>query len=693
MSKQTLLENIRNIGIMAHIDAGKTTTTERILYYSGITYKLGEVDDGTAEMDWMEQEKERGITITSAATTCYWKDCRINIIDTPGHVDFTAEVERSLRVLDGSIAIFCGVSGVEPQSETVWRQADRYSIPRISFINKMDRIGSDFFKTVDMIRKRLGATPLPLQIPVGAENLFRGVIDLIRMEAVIWEEETLGATYHKEQIPDELVSIAREYRAQMVETVAEQDDFLMERYLETGGLAEDDIIKGIRIGTLKLNLVPVLCGASFKNKGVQPLLDAVVDFLPSPLDIPPIEGLNPRTGKLEKRQSGIDEPFAALVFKIMADPYIGNLAYFRVYSGNLRSGDIVYNATKDSREKATRLMKIHANKREEIKEVCAGEIVAAAGLKKTTTGDTICAQNRPIILESMTFPEPVVTVAIEPKTKKDQDMLMDVLMKLGQEDPTFTYKVVEETGQTVISGMGELHLEILTDRMLREFKVNANIGKPQVAYKETISKEVDVEEKFDRQVGNKGQYGHVMLSLKPQTRGKGFSFENLTSEDVIPKGFINAIEQGVREALETGILAGYPAIDVKASLIGGSYHEVDSSDLSFKIAASIATRKAAVEAAPVLLEPIMKVEVVIPQEYMGDVISDLNSKRGKIEGMETRSGAQVISAKAPLSEMFGYATDLRSMTQGRGTYTMQFESYMEVPQQVSERLMSRIYRR
>lgn len=693
MSKQILLEKIRNIGIMAHIDAGKTTTTERILYYSGITYKLGEVDDGAAEMDWMEQEKERGITITSAATTCFWRDYRINIIDTPGHVDFTAEVERSLRVLDGSVAIFCGVNGVEPQSETVWRQADRYSIPRISFINKMDRIGSDFFRAVDMIRKRLGATPLPLQIPIGAENLFRGVIDLIRMEAIIWDEETLGATYHKEAIPDELMSITSKYRSQLMETVAEQDDLLMEKYLETGGLAEEDIIKGIRAGTLKLNLVPVLCGASFKNKGVQPLLDAVVDFLPSPLDIPPIEGQNPKTGKMEKRRSSLDEPFAALVFKIMGDPYVGNLAYFRIYSGTLHSGDIVYNATKDSKEKATRLMKIHANKREEVKAVNAGEIAAAAGLKKATTGDTICKQGKPIILEPMIFPEPVVSVAIEPKTKNDQDMLSDVLMKLGQEDPTFSHKVDEETGQTIISGMGELHLEVLTDRMLREFNVKANIGKPQVAYKETITQEASVEEKFVRQTGNRGQYGHVVLTLKPQPRGKGFCFENLTSDGTIPKEFIHAVEQGVREALETGILAGYPAIDVKASLIDGSYHEVDSSDLSFKIAGSIAARKAAKEAMPILLEPIMKVEVVIPKEYMGDVISNLNSKRGKIEGMEIRSGAQVIRAKVPLSEMFGYATDLRSMTQGRGTYTMQFESYAEVPQQISERLLSRIYRR
>jgi elongation factor G len=690
---QIPLEKIRNIGIMAHIDAGKTTTTERILYYSGITYKIGEVDDGAAEMDWMDQEKERGITITSAATTCFWEGYRINIIDTPGHVDFTAEVERSLRVLDGSIAIFCGVNGVEPQSETVWRQADRYFIPRISYINKMDRIGSDYFRAVDMIRTRLGTQPLPLQIPIGTENEFRGVIDLINLEAFVWEEETLGAVYHKEPIPKELIPLAQEYRSNLIETVAEQDDILMEKYLETGGLSEEEIIRGIRIGTLNLKFVPVLCGASFKNKGVQPLLDAVVNFLPSPLDIPPIEGQNPITNKIETRAANISEPFAALVFKIINDSYVGNLAYLRAYSGKIHTGDMVYNATKNSKERVSRLMKIHANKRQEVKDIFAGEIAAATGFKKVSTGDTICKQGHPIILESMRFPEPVVSVAIEPKTKNDQDMLAEVLIKLGQEDPTFRFRVDEETGQTIISGMGELHLEILTERMLREYKVKANVGKPQVAYKETISQMATAEEKFVRQTGNRGQYAHVVLSLKPQIRSKGFLFQNLTSGDKIPKEFIPAIEQGIREALETGVLAGYPVIDIKACLLDGSYHEVDSSDLSFKIAGSIATKKAAMEANPLLLEPIMEVEVVIPEEYMGDVISNLNSKRGKIEGMEARSGAQVVKSKVPLSEMFGYATDLRSMTQGRGTYTMQFNTYDEVPQQISEGLLARIYRR
>jgi len=690
---QTPLEKIRNIGIMAHIDAGKTTTTERILYYSGITYKLGEVDEGSAEMDWMDQEKERGITITSAATTCFWEDHRINIIDTPGHVDFTAEVERSLRVLDGSIGIFCAVNGVEPQSETVWRQADRYCIPRISFINKMDRIGSDFFRAVNMIETRLGTQPLPLQIPVGIENNFKGVVDLIHLEAIIWEEETLGATFHKEPIPEELLPLAQEYRANLIESAAEQADDLMEKYLETGGLNEEEIIRGVRIGTLKLKFVPVLCGASFKNKGVQPLLDAVVNYLPSPLDIPPIEGQNPKTKKVEFRKADMNEPFAALVFKIMNDSFVGHLAYLRVYSGKIHTGAMVYNATKDCKERVSRLMKIHANKRQEVKDIYAGEIVAASGFKRISTGDTICDQSHPIILESMIFPEPVVSVAIEPKTKNDQDMLGEVLMKLGQEDPTFRFKVDEETGQTIMSGMGELHLEILTDRMLREYKVKAKVGKPQVAYKETISEKVTVEEEFVRQAGGRGQYAHVFLTVEPQARGEGFFFQNLTSADKIPKEFVPAAEQGIREALETGILAGYPVIDIKASLVDGSYHEVDSSDLSFKIAGSIAAKKAVMEANPLLLEPIMEVEAVIPEEYMGDVISNLNAKRGKIEGMEIRSGAQVIKAKVPLSEMFGYATDLRSMTQGRGTYSMQFKTYDEVPQQISEGLLARIYRR
>jgi len=693
VSGQFPMERIRNIGIMAHIDAGKTTTTERILYYSGITYKIGEVDEGSTEMDWMDQERERGITITSAATTCFWKEHRINIIDTPGHVDFTAEVERSLRVLDGSIAVFCGVNGVEPQSETVWRQADRYKIPRISFINKMDRIGADYFRAVDMIRTRLGAQPLPIQIPVGSEGSFRGVVDLINLESIIWEEETLGATFHTEPVPEELGQTAREYRSRLVEAAAEQDDGLMEQYLETGGLNNEDIIKGIRMGTLKMKFVPILCGAAFKNKGVQPLLDAVVNFLPSPLDVPPISGPNPKTGKVEKRKSDSREPFAALVFKIMNDAYVGNLAYFRTYSGTIHTGTTVYNATKDCKERISRLLKIHANKRQDIKDVYAGEIAAAAGFKRISTGDTICEQGHPILLESMMFPEPVVSVAIEPRTKNDQDMLNEVLMKLGQEDPTFRFKVDEETGQTIISGMGELHIEILTERMLREFKVNAKIGKPQVAYKETIACQATAEEKFVRQMGARGQFAHVVVMLEPQSRGKGFFFQNLSPSEKIPKEYIPSIEQGIREALDTGILAGYPMIDVKATLLDGSSHEVDSSDLSFKVAGTIAAKKAAMAANPLLLEPVMEVEAVIPEEYMGDVIAHLNAKRGKIEGMEIRSGAQVIKAKVPLSEMFGYATDLRSMTQGRGTYSMQFNTYDEVPQQISEGLLARIYRR
>jgi elongation factor G len=674
------MERIRNIGIMAHIDAGKTTTTERILYYSGITYKIGEVDEGSTEMDWMDQERERGITITSAATTCFWKEHRVNLIDTPGHVDFTAEVERSLRVLDGSIAIFCGVNGVQPQSETVWRQADRYKIPRIAFVNKMDRIGADYFRAVEMIRTRLGAQPLPIQIPVGSEGNFRGVVDLIGLESIIWEEETLGATFHTEPVPEELVQTAREYRSRLMETAAEQDDVLMEKYLETGGLSNEDIIKGIRIGTLKMKFVPVLCGAAFKNKGVQPLLDAVVNFLPSPLDIPPISGPNPKSGKMEKRKSDTREPFAALVFKIMNDAYVGNLAYFRAYSGTIHTGTTIYNATKDCRERISRLLKIHANKRQDIKDVYAGEIAAAAGFKRISTGDTICEQGHPILLESMMFPEPVVSVAIEPRTKNDQDMLDEVLMKLGQEDPTFRFKVDEETGQTIISGMGELHIEILTERMLRE-------------YKETIACQATAEEKFVRQMGQRGQFAHVVVTLEPQSRGKGFFFQNLSPAEKIPKEYIPSIEQGIKEALDTGILAGYPMIDVKATLLDGSSHEVDSSDLSFKVAGAIAAKKAAMEANPLLLEPIMEVEAVVPEEYMGDVIAHLNAKRGKIEGMEIRSGAQVIKAKVPLSEMFGYATDLRSMTQGRGTYSMQFNTYDEVPQQISEGLLARIYRR
>lgn len=687
MPRKYPLEKQRNIGIMAHIDAGKTTTTERILYYTGVNYKIGEVHDGAATMDWMEQEKERGITITSATTQCFWNGYRINIIDTPGHVDFTIEVERSLKVLDGSVAVFCAVGGVEPQSETVWRQADKYHVPRIAFVNKMDRVGSDFFRVVEMMKERLGARPLPIQLPLGAEDTFEGVIDLVKMKAVVWKGDQLGAKYEYTDIPSDLLEQAEEYRQALIETVCEADEALMEKYFEGEELTEEEIKAAIRKGTINLLFNPVLCGSSFKNKGVQTLLDAVVDYLPSPIDVPPIKGINPRTNQEEIRESKDEAPFSALAFKIMADPYMGQLTYFRVYSGMLESGSYVLNSTKDKKERVGRLLKMHANKREEIKEIYAGDICATVGLKFTTTGDTLCSEDAPIVLESMEFPEPVISVAIEPKTKADQEKLSSALNKLAQEDPSFKVKVDEETGQTIISGMGELHLEIIVDRLVREYKVEANVGNPQVAYRETIKKKVTQEGKYIKQSGGRGQYGHVWLEVEPLEAGKGFEFVNKIVGGTIPKEYIPAVEKGVREAMESGVLAGYPVVDVKVTLFDGSYHEVDSSEMAFKIAASICFKDAVRKANPVLLEPIMKVEVVVPDEYMGDVMGDLSSRRGRIEGMEARGSAQVIKCKVPLKEMFGYATALRSLTQGRATYTMLFDHYEEVPANIAEEII------
>ncbi len=683
------IERIRNIGLMAHIDAGKTTTTERILYYTGKTYKIGEVHEGTATMDWMEQEKERGITITSAATTCFWKNHRINIIDTPGHVDFTIEVERSLRVLDGAITVLCAVGGVEPQTETVWRQADKYHVPRIVFVNKMDRVGADFFGAVDMIEERLGAKPLVLQLPIGAEADFVGVVDLVEMNAIVWEEETLGAKYHYEEIPGNLKDMAAEYREKMIEALADVDENIMEKYLEGEEITTEEIKAAIRKGTISLQIFPVLCGSAFKNKGVQPLLDAVVDYLPSPIDLPPVKGINPETGEEEERRPSEDEPFCALAFKVMVDPFVGQLVYFRVYSGKMKSGDTVLNTRRGKKERIGRLLRMHANKREEITEVKAGDIAAAVGLKDVITGDTICDVKHPIVLEAMEFPEPVISVAIEPKTKADQDKLGNALSKLAQEDPSFRVRFDEETGQTLISGMGELHLEIIVDRLRREFKVDANVGKPHVAYKETIRKPAKAEGKYIKQTGGRGQYGHVVLEIEPLEPGGGFVFEDRIVGGVVPREFIPSVEKGVREAMETGVLAGYPMVDVKVKLVDGSYHEVDSSDMAFKIAASMAFKEAASKAKPVLLEPIMKVEVIVPEEYMGEVIGDLNSRRGKIQSIGERKNAKVIDALVPLAEMFGYATVLRSLTQGRGTFTMQFSHYEEVPPNIAQEIIGK----
>jgi len=683
------IEKTRNIGIMAHIDAGKTTTTERILFYTGVLHRMGEVHDGAATMDWMEQEKERGITITSAATTCFWRDHRINIIDTPGHVDFTVEVERSLRVLDGAIALFCSVGGVEPQSETVWRQADKYSIPRIAFVNKMDRIGADFFNAVQMMKERLGTNAVPIQLPIGQGDMFAGVVDLITMKARMYNESTLGTTYEDFDIPSDLEKMAREYRTKMLEAVADVDDTLLEKYLEGKEITEQEIIPALRKATIDVTIVPVLCGSAFKNKGIQRLLDAVVDFLPSPYDIGEVWGHHPNMKDHVSRKVSDDEQFSALAFKIMTDPYVGKLTYFRVYSGMLEAGSYVYNSTRDRKERIAKILRMHANHREDVDAAYTGDIVAAVGLKGTKTGDTLCTEDDPIILEKMEFPEPVISVAVEPKTKADQEKLGEALNKLADEDPTFRISMNEETGQTIISGMGELHLEILVERMKREFHVEANVGRPQVAYKETIRKVVEQEGRFIRQSGGRGQYGHVWIELAPNP-GKGYEFENAIVGGVIPKEYIPSVSQGIQEAMRNGVLAGYPMVDVKVKLFDGSYHEVDSSELAFKIAGSMAFQEAARKADPVLLEPLMSVEVVTPEEYMGTVMGDLNARRGKIEGLSARSDAQVIKALVPLSEMFGYATSLRSMTQGRAIFTMQFAYYSEVPQSISDEIIEKL---
>ncbi len=683
------LSRTRNIGIMAHIDAGKTTTTERILFYTGVSHKIGEVHEGAAQMDWMEQERERGITITSAATTCFWKDSRINIIDTPGHVDFTIEVERSLRVLDGAVAVFDSVQGVEPQSETVWRQADKYQVPRIAFMNKMDRVGADFFASVQSMIDRLGAKPVPIQLPFGKEDGFRGVIDLLSMKSYLFDDETLGAAFVTEDIPQEYYEQAREYREKLLDSVVEFDEAVMERYLNGEVLEVDEIKRAIRLGTVGLKITPVLCGSAFKNKGVQPLLDAVVDYLPSPVDLPPVVGVDPKTGEELVRRPQVDEPFSALAFKIMSDPFAGQLTYFRVYSGRLSSGSYVYNVGKEKKERVGRLLKMHANKREEIDQVSAGDIAAAVGLKDTRTGDTLSDEKSPILLEVIKFPEPVIALAVEPKTKQDLDKLGFSLEKLAQEDPSFHVKSDEETGQTIISGMGELHLEIIVDRLLREFKVQANVGKPQVAYRETIRGKAEAEGKYIKQTGGRGQYGHVFLRVEAAESGVGLEFVNKIVGGVVPREYIPAVEKGVRERMEGGILAGYPLRDIRVTIFDGSYHEVDSSEMAFKIAGSMALVSACEKAEPVLLEPIMKVEVLVPQEFMGDVIGDLNGRRGKIHGMRARGGSQAVDAVVPLSEMFGYATDLRSKTQGRATYSMEFDKYEVVPKQLAQQIIKK----
>ncbi|MCI0469136.1 MAG: elongation factor G [Nitrospirae bacterium] len=684
------LERTRNIGIMAHIDAGKTTTTERILYYTGITYKIGEVHDGTAVMDWMPQEQERGITITSAATTCSWKDHRINIIDTPGHVDFTIEVERSLRVLDGAVAVFDSVAGVEPQSETVWRQANKYGVPRIAFMNKMDRVGADFFMSVESMADKLGARPVPIHIPIGKEDKFRGPIDIVKMKAYFFDDEALGSEYVEAEIPQEYMAQAKEYREKMIEAIADVDEVLMGKYLAGEEIKVEEIKKALRKGTISLEITPVVCGTAFKNKGVQMLLDAVIDYLPSPLDIPPVTGKLPNDTVEVQRKASDSEPFSALAFKIMTDPFVGQLTFARVYSGVLSAGSYIYNPSKNAKERIGRLLQMHANKREDIKEVRAGDIAAIVGLKSTLTGDTLCDEDNPIVLESMEFPDPVISVAIEPKTKADQERLSLAMGKLAQEDPSFRVSFNDETGQTIISGMGELHLEIIVDRLMREFKVGANVGKPQVAYKETIKGSVKIEGKFVRQSGGRGQYGHVWLQMEPLERGAGFEFANKIVGGSIPREYVPAVEKGVKEAMEGGVLAGFPVVDVRTTLFDGSYHEVDSSEMAFKIAGSMAFKDGAKKAKLVLLEPIMSVEVVTPDEYMGDVIGDINSRRGKVQSMEKRGGAQIIKSTVPLSEMFGYATDLRSRTQGRATYTMQFAKYEEAPKNITEGIVAKV---
>jgi elongation factor G len=683
------LSRTRNIGIMAHIDAGKTTTTERVLYYTGVSHKIGEVHEGAATMDWMEQERERGITITSAATTCFWKDHRINIIDTPGHVDFTIEVERSLRVLDGAVAVFDSVQGVEPQSETVWRQADKYQVPRIVFMNKMDRVGADFFASVQSLIDRLGAKPVPVQLPLGKEDGFRGVVDLLLMKALVFDDETLGAAYSTQDIPDEYLGLAKEYREKLLDAVVEFDEAAMERYLNGETLGIDEIKRAIRLGTVGLKITPVFCGSAFKNKGVQPLLDGVVDYLPSPAELPPVVGIDPGTEGEITRKPEESEPFAALAFKIMSDPFSGQLTYFRVYSGKLAAGSYVYNMARGKKERIGRLLKMHANKREEIGEVSAGDIAAAVGLKDTRTGDTLCDEKHPILLEVIKFPEPVISLAVEPKTKQDLDKLGYSLEKLAQEDPSFQVKSDEETGQTIISGMGELHLEIIVDRLLREFKVQANVGKPQVAYRETIRGKAEAEGKYIKQTGGRGQYGHVYLRVEPAESGVGLEFINKIVGGAVPREYIAPVEKGIRERMESGILAGYPLRDLRVTLYDGSFHEVDSSEMAFKIAGSMALVSACQKADLVLLEPVMKVEVLVPQDFMGDVIGDLNSRRGKIHGMRVRGNSQVVDAAVPLSEMFGYSTDLRSKTQGRATYSMEFESYEVVPKLMAQQIIKK----
>ncbi|MGI5840465.1 MAG: elongation factor G [bacterium] len=688
MSRKFSLEKTRNIGIIAHIDAGKTTTTERVLFYTGRVHKLGEVHDGAATMDWMVQEQERGITITSAATTCEWKEHRINIIDTPGHVDFTVEVERSLRVLDGAVIIFCAKGGVEPQSETVWRQADRYQVPRIAYINKMDTLGADYASAVASIKNKLGANPLPLQLPVGAEDTFRGIIDLVTMKAVIYTDD-LGARSEETEIPDEMADLAAKYREEMLEAIADYDEELMRKYLEGEAISEEEIIAAIRKATISLKLIPVVCGSSYRNKGVQLLLDAVVHYLPAPTEVPAVQGTNPASGEMETRHSDDTEPFSALAFKIMTDPYVGKLAFFRVYSGVLQSGSYVYNPTKKRRERIGRLLQMHANHREEISAVYAGDIAAAVGLKETATGDTLCEEERPIMLESIQFADPVIDIAIEPKTKADYDKMSISLVKLAEEDPTFRVQTNQETGQTIISGMGELHLEIIVDRLVREFNVGANVGKPQVAYKESIRGSAKVEGKFIRQSGGRGQYGHVWLEIEPLERGTGFEFVNKIVGGVIPKEYIPAIEAGVKEAMANGVLAGYPVSDIQVTVFDGSYHEVDSSEIAFKLAGSIALKNGIMKASPVLLEPVMAVDIVVPAEYMGDVIGDINARRGQLRQMDSQAGTQIIKCEVPLSEMFGYATTLRSRTQGRGTYSMLFDHYAAVPQNIAESIIAK----
>ncbi|OJZ95839.1 elongation factor G [Helicobacter pylori] len=691
MARKTPLNinRIRNIGIAAHIDAGKTTTSERILFYTGVSHKIGEVHDGTATMDWMEQEKERGITITSAATTCFWKDHQINLIDTPGHVDFTIEVERSMRVLDGAVSVFCSVGGVQPQSETVWRQANKYGVPRIVFVNKMDRIGANFYNVENQIKLRLKANPVPINIPIGAEDTFIGVIDLVQMKAIVWNNETMGAKYDVEEIPSDLLEKAKQYREKLVEAVAEQDEALVEKYLGGEELSIEEIKKGIKTGCLNMSLVPMLCGSSFKNKGVQTLLDAVIDYLPAPTEVVDIKGIDPKTEEEVFVKSSDDGEFAGLAFKIMTDPFVGQLTFVRVYRGKLESGSYVYNSTKDKKERVGRLLKMHSNKREDIKEVYAGEICAFVGLKDTLTGDTLCDEKNAVVLERMEFPEPVIHIAVEPKTKADQEKMGVALGKLAEEDPSFRVMTQEETGQTLIGGMGELHLEIIVDRLKREFKVEAEIGQPQVAFRETIRSSVNKEHKYAKQSGGRGQYGHVFIKLEPKESGSGYEFVNEISGGVIPKEYIPAVDKGIQEAMQNGVLAGYPVVDFKVTLYDGSYHDVDSSEMAFKIAGSMAFKEASRAANPVLLEPMMKVEVEVPEEYMGDVIGDLNRRRGQINSMDDRLGLKIVNAFVPLVEMFGYSTDLRSATQGRGTYSMEFDHYGEVPSNIAKEIVEK----